>query len=73
MTETISPAELISRVRYRTGLRMEIQFTKEMLADWKARGVVEEHFGRWRLTKSGRAMFSGFGLGLDDPAGEVAA
>ncbi len=72
LSATLTAEELARRVRSRTGLRMEIQFTKVMLADWKARGVVEEHFGRWALTDRGRAMFSGFGLGLDDPT-EAAA
>lgn len=67
LSETLTAEELARRARSRTGLRMEIQFTRVMLAEWKARGIAEQRLGRWRLTKSGRAMFGGWqdGYGHD--------
>ncbi len=60
MSETVTPAELAHRVRARTGLRLEPAFTRSMLADWQARGIAVEEFGRWRLTETGHALFGAF-------------
>jgi hypothetical protein len=63
MTKTLTPAELAHRVR-RRGLRIDEHVAVAFLEDWKARGVAEQVDGRWRLTKTGRAMFGGWADGL---------
>jgi hypothetical protein len=65
---TVTPWELTQRVRQRTGQRMKTAFTRELLADWQARGIAEERLGRWSLTERGRAMFSGWVAVPDEAA-----
>jgi hypothetical protein len=64
---TVTAAELAHRVRVR-GLRCNETLARSFLADWERRGIAEQHLGRWRLTKSGQAMFGGWasGIELDD-------
>jgi hypothetical protein len=69
VSEALCPAELAFRVRAR-GMRLDATRALEFLEEWRERGIVEEHLGRWRLTRSGFAMFGGWadGIGLDDEA-----
>lgn len=63
----MTAAELANRVRAR-GLRMTDQLARRTLERWRAMGIAEERLGRWRLTRSGQAMFGGWasGIELDD-------
>jgi hypothetical protein len=63
----VTAAELANRVRAR-GLRMTDQLARRTLERWRAMGIAEERLGRWRLTRSGQAMFGGWasGIELDD-------
>lgn len=61
----VTPAELAQRVRVR-GLRLEEPQACAFLLDWQRRGIAEQRDGRWRLTRSGRAMFGGWVVGLHD-------
>jgi hypothetical protein len=36
-----------------TSIRQSDEFTVEMLEDWQARGIAEQHAGLWRLTAAG--------------------
>jgi hypothetical protein len=54
---TVTTAELAHRTR-RHGVRITERLALAFLRDWEAQGVAEEIAGRWRLTRSGRAMFS---------------
>ena len=63
---SVSAAELAARARRHSGVRLDAQLARSVLVDWKARGIVEEPFpGRWRLTRSGAAMFGAWATGLD--------
>jgi hypothetical protein len=63
----VTAAELAGRVRAR-GLRMTDQLARQTLERWRAMGIEEERLGRWRLTRSGQAMFGAWasGIELDD-------
>ena len=61
---TISPAELADRVRAR-GVRMTEHLAIDTLRRWEVRGIAEERLGRWRLTRSGQAMFGGWAGAVD--------
>jgi hypothetical protein len=69
---TVSPAELAHRVR-RHGLRIDDRLAESFLHEWRRQGVVEELDGRWRLTKTGRAMFGGWADGIGTEGEERAA
>jgi len=72
MSETLTALELARRTR-RHGVRIDEQTARGFLEEWRDRGIAHEVLpGQWALTRSGAAMYSGFRLGLDDPA-EVAA
>jgi hypothetical protein len=47
---------------------MTDQLARRTLERWRAMGIAEERLGRWRLTRSGQAMFGGWasGIELDD-------
>jgi len=62
---TITAQELAHRVRSSTGLRLDTATVASFLEDWRDRGIAEERLGRWRLTKSGRAMFAGYVTNID--------
>jgi len=68
---TVSPAELVHRVR-RHGLRIDERLAVTLLEDWRKRGIAEQVDGRWRLTKTGRAMFGGWADGLSTEAEQAA-
>ena len=59
MTERLSPVELAERVAAQ-GHECSVKQAVEWLKDWERRGIAEQRLGRWRLTKSGRAMFGGW-------------
>lgn len=61
----VTPAELAHRVRVR-GLRCDENQARSFLSDWQRRGIAEQLDGRWRLTRSGRAMFGAWVVGLHD-------
>lgn len=61
---TLSAAELAHRTR-RHGVRIDARLAETFLEEWRARGIAEEHLGRWRLTASGRAMFGGWAAGIE--------
>jgi hypothetical protein len=64
---TITAAELAHRVEESSLARLDAATAKRFLKDWRAMGIAEERDGRWRLTKSGRAMFAGWTeLPVDD-------
>ena len=69
---TISAAEPAHCVRPR-GLRLEEPQARSFLLDWQRRGIAEQRDGRWRLTRSGRAMFGGWADGIDLNEREAAA
>ena len=69
---TVSAAELAHRVRVR-GLRCDENLARGFLEHWRERGIAEERLGRWRLTKRGRAMFSGRADGIELEDDEAAA
>ena len=61
---TISATELAHRVRVR-GLQCNETLARSFLADWERRGIARQQLGRWRLTKSGHAMFGGWATAID--------
>jgi hypothetical protein len=60
---TITAVELAHRVR-RRGLRIDEHLAVIFLEDWRERGVAEQIYGRWMLTRTGRAMFGAWADGI---------
>jgi hypothetical protein len=56
---TVTASELAHRTR-RHGVRISERIAVGFLRDWQAQGIAEEIDGRWRLTRTGRAMFGGY-------------
>jgi hypothetical protein len=67
----MTAAELAHRFRVR-GLQCNETLARSFLADSERRGIAEQHLGRWRLTKSGQAMFGGWAATIDLEGGEAA-
>ena len=66
---TVSVADLARRVRVH-GRRLD-EAARAFLEDWRARGIAEQHRGGWRLTRTGRAMFSSWTAGIALEAEEL--
>ena len=60
----VTAAELVHRVHAR-GLRMTDQLARQTLEHWRRAGIAEERLGRWRLTRTGQAMFGGWASGIE--------
>jgi hypothetical protein len=60
----VTAAELVHRVHAR-GLRMTDQLARQTLEHWRRAGIAEERLGRWRLTRTGQAMFGGWATAGD--------
>lgn len=68
---TVTASELAHRTR-RHGVRISERIAVGFLRDWQAQGIAEEIDGRWRLTRTGRAMFGGW-VGVVDLESQDAA
>jgi hypothetical protein len=54
---TITAAELAQRASRHNVPAVSERLARSFLRDWEARGIAEQVGNRWRLTRSGRAMF----------------
>ena len=62
---TITAAELASRASMHNVPRVTERLALSFLREWQARGIAEEIAGRWRLTRTGRSMFSAWVSNLE--------